>query len=57
MHAKDLELHLTIGIGAGLGPAVEGTAGALLGWLTGRDDGADLTVRPATALPVLPARG
>ncbi|HET6858678.1 MAG TPA: maleylpyruvate isomerase family mycothiol-dependent enzyme [Streptomyces sp.] len=41
--------------GDGRDPMVTGRAAALLGWLTGRSDGRDLTVEPAAPLPVIPA--
>ena len=37
------------------GPTVSGPSASLLAWLTGRGDGADLTVSGAQDLPVIPA--
>ncbi len=44
-----------VGPAADGGPAVSGPPRALLAWLTGRSDGAGLTVTGAVPVPVLPA--
>jgi len=53
LHATDFGHDEPIGDGEGA-PRITGGAAALGGWLTGRTDGAELTVDPPGPLPTLP---
>jgi maleylpyruvate isomerase len=53
LHATDLGHELVIGPAAGA-PTINGPGYALAAWLTGRSDGAGLTVTPAGPLPAVP---
>jgi maleylpyruvate isomerase len=50
--ATDVELERELGQG---GPLVSGSVAELLGWLSGRSDGAELRVEGADQLPAVPA--
>ncbi|MBC3841820.1 maleylpyruvate isomerase family mycothiol-dependent enzyme [Streptacidiphilus sp. 4-A2] len=52
LHATDAGVRYAVGAG---GPLVEGSQSALLGWLAGRSDGADLRVAEGDRLPLPPA--
>jgi maleylpyruvate isomerase len=52
LHAADLDHELTIGADPSV--TVSGTGHGIASWLSGRSDGADLTVTPPGPLPTVP---